>query len=260
MQVRSLVAVLFLLVSLFFISVPSNAQTHFDEVNRTIRLYLHSVERGLWEIAFANYLHEGLQEQFFPLIDELVSLDREVGPKRFEDINVYWSEVARVGDDLYISEAHVIYKLVTGTPGNEVKKEVSLVYRLVNEGNSGWRIVSMGELPLAIAKAEMLTLAQAEIEAIGMALDAFRQNEGRYPSKEEMQVMGRDNVLVRLGYLTSYGPDPWGKPYQYEPPVAATRTVGMLWSGGEQENDDSRTGQPSRYVWENNLYHMVSPF
>lgn len=67
-----------------------------------------------------------------------------------------------------------------------------------------------------------ITVARAQIESIGKALDTFRLDVGRYPTAEEglSVLMSRpENAHGWNGpYLKKEVPkDPWGKPYIYSP-------------------------------------------
>lgn len=252
---RHIATAMFLLVLLSMSNTVAFAEVDLD-VERTIKLYLFSVEKGLWESAFNNYLHHELRDQFMPHIPSLRSLEREMGPKRFEDVNVFWSEIARTEEGLYIAESHVLYRVVW-EDNNTADQEVALVFRMVHLGNAGWRIVSVSELPLELAKAEMIVLARMEVQAIGYAIEVFRVLEGRYPTVREMEVHGAENVLVKGDYLSNYGPDPWGNNYIYVPPQVSQGIPGMVWSTAGDINDRSSPGRPSPKVEEHKLYHII---
>ncbi len=73
-----------------------------------------------------------------------------------------------------------------------------------------------------LGKSEV-TVAKAQIEAFGKALDTLRLDMGRYPTTEE----GMAALLVKPAAATSWnGPylaksipnDPWGRPYLYRSP------------------------------------------
>lgn len=247
----------------FMIIAVSNtsvfANVDFEGVERTVKLYLFSVEKGLWESAFNNYLYHELRDQFMPHIPSLRAMEREMGPRRFEEVNVYWSEIARTDDGLYIAESHALYRLVL-EESNAPAQEVALVFRLVHLGNAGWRIVSVSELPVEIAKSEMIVLARMEVEAIGLAIEMFRMMEGRYPTVREMEVSGEENILVKTGYLRNFGPDPWGNNYIYIPPQTSQGIPGMVWSTAGDINDRSSPGKPSPRVEEHRLYHILHPY
>lgn len=74
-----------------------------------------------------------------------------------------------------------------------------------------------------IGKSEV-TVAKAQIEGFGKALDTYRLDMGHYPSTEEglaaLLVRPADNANKWNGpYLNKDVPlDPWGHPYQYRNP------------------------------------------
>lgn len=73
-----------------------------------------------------------------------------------------------------------------------------------------------------LGKAEVKT-AQAQINALGKALDHYRLDTGHYPSSEQglaVLVTKPENEAKWDGpYLEKAVPlDPWGKPYQYRFP------------------------------------------
>ena len=73
-----------------------------------------------------------------------------------------------------------------------------------------------------LGKAEVKT-AQAQINALGKALDHYRLDTGHYPSSEQglaVLVAKPENEAKWSGpYLEKAVPlDPWGKPYQYRFP------------------------------------------
>lgn len=97
------------------------------------------------------------------------------------------------------------------------------------------------------------TTARTQIDLLGVALDSYRLDNGRYPTSEQglqalRQKPTRDPVPLnwRGPYLRKAVPlDPWGKPYQYAGPTAAgspgyeLRTLGRDGkSGGEGEDAD----------------------
>jgi general secretion pathway protein G len=98
--------------------------------------------------------------------------------------------------------------------------------------------------------------ARSQIEMLGAALDAFRLDNGRYPTTEQ----GLDalwNAPTRPPLASSWrGPylrraiptDPWGNPYIYRSPGEQSRTGYDLYSygadgqsGGEGENADVKS-------------------
>lgn len=231
-------------------------QASLEDVERTIRLYIHSIEKGLWEVAFSNYLHHELKDNFYPLIPELKKIDAEIGPKTFENPNIYWTEIGKTEEGVLIAESHMLYTLVPEKNPLE-EEDVSLAFRLANIGDTGWRIVAIWELPIEIAKAEMISLARMEIQTIGFAVEVFHSQEGRYPTPGEMQVYGQDNVLVRRGLLTNYGPDPWGMQYVYVPPNNELGAEGMLWTMHGDLNDKTSPGKPSDVVKEHKTFYII---
>lgn len=91
--------------------------------------------------------------------------------------------------------------------------------------------------------------AEAQIEMISTALDAFRLDVGRYPTTEE----GLEILWTKPGDLEKYdGPylpkpvngDPWGGEYHYEAPGENDRPFELYTlgadgkEGGERENQD----------------------
>lgn len=73
-----------------------------------------------------------------------------------------------------------------------------------------------------VGKSEV-KVAQAQIDALGKALDQFRLDIGRYPSSEEglAALNRRPANEPRWGgpYLKKdVPPDPWGRPYAYRTP------------------------------------------
>jgi len=69
------------------------------------------------------------------------------------------------------------------------------------------------------------TIAKAQIEAFGKALDSYRLDVGHYPNTEE----GLNPLLIKPAAATTWnGPylaknvplDPWGRPYIYKSPGA----------------------------------------
>lgn len=255
-----LVASLFLLIVASTTTLANTSNVDLDGAERTVKLYLYSVEKGLWESAFNSYLYPELRDKLMPYIPTLKEMEKEMGPRRFENINVYWTEIARTEDGIYLAESHVLYKLVPVNKPSEAQ-EVGMVFRLVNFNNNvGWKIVAVSELPVEIAHSEMIVLARLEVQAIGAAIEVFRVMEGRYPTVREMEVQGKDNILVRTGYLTNYGVDPWGNNYIYIPPEPSRNLPGMVWSTAGDINDRSSPGNPSQKVKQHNLYYILEPF
>ena len=98
-----------------------------------------------------------------------------------------------------------------------------------------------------VGKSE-IKAAQAQIVALGKALDHYRLDTGRYPNTEQ----GLDALMQKPAsepkwqgpYLQKALPlDPWGRPYQYKSP--GERGEFDLWSfgkdgqpGGSGENAD----------------------
>lgn len=73
-----------------------------------------------------------------------------------------------------------------------------------------------------VGKSEV-KVAQAQIDALGKALDQFRLDTGRYPTSEEglAALNHRPSNEPRWGgpYLKKdVPPDPWGRPYAYRTP------------------------------------------
>jgi len=73
-----------------------------------------------------------------------------------------------------------------------------------------------------IGKSEVRT-AQAQIEAFGKALDAYRLDVGSYPSTEQglAALNAKPEGATRWGgpYLQKAAPmDPWGQPFHYKAP------------------------------------------
>lgn len=73
-----------------------------------------------------------------------------------------------------------------------------------------------------LGKSEV-TVAKAQIEAFGKALDTLRLDMGRYPTTEE----GMAALLVKPAAAANWNgpylqksvpPDPWGRPYLYRSP------------------------------------------
>jgi general secretion pathway protein G len=80
-------------------------------------------------------------------------------------------------------------------------------------------------LPQYIRQGEKATAkaAKAQIESLGMALDTFRIDVGRYPTTQEgLQALNQKPAGVDRWdgpYLKKDVPlDPWGKPYVYKSP------------------------------------------
>jgi general secretion pathway protein G len=95
-------------------------------------------------------------------------------------------------------------------------------------------------------------LVQAQMDAFGKALDAYRLDVGRYPGTEE----GLDALVSRPHgsdkwqgpYLQSGVPqDPWGRAYGYRSPGSDGRDYEISTSGrdgapgGEGDNADLRS-------------------
>ena len=95
--------------------------------------------------------------------------------------------------------------------------------------------------------------ARAQIEMLGAALDAYRLDNGRYPSTEQgLESLRREPLLDprpgrwRGPYLRREVPvDPWGNPYVYASPGTANPWAFDLLSlgadgqpGGENEDAD----------------------
>ena len=95
--------------------------------------------------------------------------------------------------------------------------------------------------------------ARSQIEMFGAALDAYRLDNGRYPTTEQgLAALWREPAAEprprnwRGPYLRKDVPlDPWGFPYVYRAPGAANPTTYDLLShggdgreGGEGENAD----------------------
>jgi general secretion pathway protein G len=90
--------------------------------------------------------------------------------------------------------------------------------------------------------------AQAQLDALGKALDHYRLDVGRYPSTEEglkaLLERPRNEAKWQGPYLQKSLPlDPWGRAYQYKSP--GDRGEFDLWSfgkdgqpGGSGENAD----------------------
>ncbi|MDB5991306.1 MAG: type secretion system protein GspG [Herbaspirillum sp.] len=92
------------------------------------------------------------------------------------------------------------------------------------------------------------TIAKAQIEALGKALDTYRLDVGRYPSSEE----GLAALVTKPPSATQWnGPylqksipmDPWGHPYQYRSPGATSEIELLSYGkdgqpGGAGENAD----------------------
>ena len=86
-----------------------------------------------------------------------------------------------------------------------------------------------------IGKSEVKT-AQAQIDALEKALDAYRLDLGRYPSTEEglsaLVKLPGTNPKWQGPYLRKgLPPDPWGNPYQYKSPGQHGEVD--LWSFGK---------------------------
>lgn len=85
-----------------------------------------------------------------------------------------------------------------------------------------------------------VTAAQADIKAIGSALELYRLDSGFYPSTEqglEALVSRPDSEPVPRnwnadGYLKRLPKDPWGRPYQYEMPGVKNPNSFDLYSLG----------------------------
>jgi general secretion pathway protein G len=92
------------------------------------------------------------------------------------------------------------------------------------------------------------TVAQAQMQALQKALDAFRLDAGRYPSTEE----GLSALSQRPSGLDKWNgpylqkqvpPDPWGRPYQYRSPGngSAEYEVASLGKDGQPGGDGENT-------------------
>ncbi|MFC3110112.1 type II secretion system major pseudopilin GspG [Undibacterium arcticum] len=98
-----------------------------------------------------------------------------------------------------------------------------------------------------LGKSEV-TVAKAQIEAFGKALDTYRLDVGRYPSTEE----GLSGLLVKPAAAQKWnGPylkkdipqDPWGNPYIYKSPGSKSDFDLLSYGkdgqpGGTAENTD----------------------
>jgi general secretion pathway protein G len=67
------------------------------------------------------------------------------------------------------------------------------------------------------------SVAKAQVEALGRALDAYRLDTGHYPSSEQglQALVSRENGDIKWNgpYLQKAVPlDPWGRPYVYKMP------------------------------------------
>jgi general secretion pathway protein G len=92
-----------------------------------------------------------------------------------------------------------------------------------------------------------LKAAKAQISMLGTALDAFRLDTGRYPSRDEGMEALRRNPGVD-GWDGPYmpkdiPPDPWGRPYVYVAPgehgdYDLYSLGGDGQQGGDGENSD----------------------
>ncbi|MEX0892850.1 MAG: type II secretion system major pseudopilin GspG [Gemmatimonadota bacterium] len=100
--------------------------------------------------------------------------------------------------------------------------------------------------------------ARSQIEMLGAALDAYRLDNGRYPSTqqgldalwEEPRVEPRPRNWRGPYLRKAVPPDPWGNPYVYESPGQVNPRGYDLLSygadgvpGGEQENADVASWQ-----------------
>lgn len=92
------------------------------------------------------------------------------------------------------------------------------------------------------------TIAKAQIDALEKALDTYRLDIGRYPSTEEglVALVAKPAGTTQWNgpYLKKEAPlDPWGHPYQYKAPGAASdveiRSFGKDGQpGGSGDNAD----------------------
>ena len=98
-----------------------------------------------------------------------------------------------------------------------------------------------------IDKAKIKT-TKAQVELLGMALDDFRLDTGRYPTTDEGLNALRENPGELEDWDGPYLPkpvpkDPWGHPYQYRSPGEHGRYDLFSYGGdgvegGEKENKD----------------------
>lgn len=99
-----------------------------------------------------------------------------------------------------------------------------------------------------VSKSE-ITVARAQIDSLGKALDQYRLDVGRYPASQE----GLTSLMVRPAGETNWnGPylkkavplDPWGQPYQYRFPGEKSPDYDLSsfgpdkMVGGDKENAD----------------------
>jgi general secretion pathway protein G len=77
-----------------------------------------------------------------------------------------------------------------------------------------------------------VSLAAAEVNTLGTALEYFAQHCGRYPTERErlLALISNPNVDGWRGpYVTGLKPDPWGRPYGY----TVTSSNAVVFSLGE---------------------------
>jgi general secretion pathway protein G len=98
-----------------------------------------------------------------------------------------------------------------------------------------------------------ITVARTQIETLGIALDAYRLDTGKYPSTEDGLAALRIRPLssaAPTGWRGPYlrkllPPDPWGRPYVYKAPGTRNPESYDLYTlgrdgvaGGEGEDAD----------------------
>lgn len=231
-------------------------QPSLADAERVVKLYLYTVERNEWERAFNQYLHPSFRavvsEQLLPI---LTSGEYRPEAKSFDSLNIYWAATANLDDGTVMAELHLTYILRSKDQGQVMEEPVGQIFRLVFTP-VGWQIVSMEIMPYETVEQEMLLIAHDELLHIGTAIEIFAIVEGRYPTLDEMLVTGADNILVRKGYLTDFGLDPWRMPYLYKPPQLTTLQRGMLWSSGPNKLNESIPGYPGGDEAEYELYYV----
>jgi general secretion pathway protein G len=90
--------------------------------------------------------------------------------------------------------------------------------------------VALMVLSSAVAAKSTLNASMAQIQMLGVALDTFRDDVGRYPTDVEGLQALTERPATAAGWVGPYlkrqvPPDPWGQPFVYHAPAR------FAWSG-----------------------------
>lgn len=123
------------------------------------------------------------------------------------------------------------------TEGPKAGVEWSGTLRKRSDGK--WEFKSAEQTPGA--EGARLAAARAEVSVLMTALNAYRLDNGKFPSTEE----GLQALLVQPGgadnwkgpYVKEVPKDPWGNPYVYRSPGVRNTKTADVWSFGPDRRD-----------------------